>query len=94
MPKKLAPELLDQIEAEVGKHPDGVAVAHMVQLFEQQASRRSLTRLLDRLVRRKRIRVEGEKRGTRYFPATSIQGTLHATLEPLSLRQKAKSTSP
>ncbi len=90
MPKKLAPDLLDQIEAEVGKHPDGVAVARMVQLFEQQASRRSLTRLLNRLVRRKRIRVEGEKRGTRYFPATSIQGALHATLEPLILKAEGE----
>ena len=90
MPKKLAPDLLDHLEAEVRRHPDGVAVAHMVQLFEQQASRRSLTRLLDRLVRRKRIRVEGEKRGTLYFPATSIQGALHATLEPLTLKAEGE----
>lgn len=90
MPKKLSSDLLGHLEAEVGRHPDGVAIAHMVQLFEQQASRRSLSRLLDRLVRRKRIRVEGEKRGTRYFPASSIQGELHATLEPVILRAEGE----
>lgn len=90
MPKKLSSDLLDHLEAEVRRHPGGVAVAHMVQLFEQQASRRSLTRLLDRLVRRKRIRVEGEKRGTRYFPASSIQGALHATVEPVTLEAEGE----
>ena len=90
MPKKLAADLLDRLEAEVGRHPDGVAIARMAQLFENEASRRSLTRLLDRLVRRKRIRVEGEKRGTRYFPASSIQGSLHATLEPVTLRAESE----
>jgi hypothetical protein len=90
MPKKLAADLLDQLEAEVGRHPEGVAVARMVQLFEQQASRRSLTRLLHRLVRRKRIRVEGEKRGTLYYPASSIRGELHATAAPATLKAEAE----
>lgn len=89
MPKKLPADLLAQLEAEVTRHPDGVAVAHMVQLFEQKASRRSMTRLLERLVRQKRIRVEGEKRGTRYFPP-SIQGKLHATLDPVTLRAEGE----
>jgi len=90
MPKKLSSDLLDHLEAEVKRHPDGVAIAHMVQLFEQQASRRSLTRLLDRLVRQKRIRVEGEKRGTRYIPASSVQGTFQTTLEPFTLRAEGE----
>jgi len=90
MPKKLASDLLDHLEAEVRRHPDGVAIAHMVLLFEQKASRRSLTRLLDRLVRQKRIRVEGEKRGTRYFPTSSVQGTFQTTLEPFTLKAEGE----
>ena len=64
MPKKLASDLIDRIDAEIGRHPGGVAAATLVGAFEQEASARSLARLLERLARRERIRVQGKGRGT------------------------------
>ena len=47
----------------------------MLQAFKQEASARSLARILTRLVRHNRIQVRGEGPATRYFPPPAIQGT-------------------
>jgi len=90
MPKELAPDLKDRLEAEIGRHPEGISAGPLVKTFQSEASRRSLARLLKHLARKKRIRVEGEKRGTRYFPASSIRAELHATLAPVTLKAEAE----
>jgi hypothetical protein len=69
MPKKLASDLPDRLEAEIKRHPEGVAAGELVRVFARDASARSLNRLLKRLVRQQRISVHGAGRNTRYRAA-------------------------
>ena len=81
MPKKLADDLADRLEAEIRGRPEGVAAGSLVQAFANEASARSLARLIKRLVGRERIRVQGKGRTTRYLPASSSRsGAAHGTL--------------
>lgn len=82
MPKQLASDLADRLEAEVRRHPDGVAASALVRAFENEASPRSLARLLKRLVRHQRIRVQGRGRTTRYLPILANRGSMAATEAP------------
>lgn len=68
MPKKLPGELLNRLETEIHRCPDGVASGALVRSFAQDASPRSLKRLIQRLLRDKRISVDGKGRNTRYLP--------------------------
>ena len=68
MPKKLASDLVDRLEAEIGRHPGGVAAAALARTFADEASARSVARLLKHLVRRRRIRARGQGPATRYLP--------------------------
>jgi hypothetical protein len=77
MPKKLASDLADRLEAEIRRHPEGVAAGALVRAFEGDASPRSLARLLKRLIRHQRIRVQGRGRTTRYCPV--IYGSVAVT---------------
>jgi hypothetical protein len=54
-----------------------VAAGALVRAFEGDASPRSLARLLKRLIRHQRIRVQGRGRTTRYFPV--IYGSVAVT---------------
>ena len=74
MPIKLAPDLADRMEAEIRRHPEGIPAASLYKAFAEEASPRSLLRILDRLVRRERIVAKGGSRATRYLPLPSIQG--------------------
>lgn len=75
MPKKLASDLADRLETEIRRHPEGVAPGALVRAFEEEVSPRSLARLLKRLARRQRIRVQGKGRTTRYIPISAIHGS-------------------
>lgn len=77
MPKKLAADLLDRLEAEVRRHPDGVSGGVLVRAFANDASPRSLNRLLKHLIDRQRVSVHGKGPTTRYRPA--IYGDAAAT---------------
>ncbi len=70
MPKELPKDLTARLEAEIHRHPSGIGAGQLFQAFLQEASRRSLVRILNQLERRGRIRIKGERRGTRYLPAT------------------------
>ena len=69
MPKILAPDLADRIEAEICRHRYGAAPGVLAGGFAGEVSRRSLARLLDRLTKANRIRIQGKGRTTRYLPA-------------------------
>lgn len=68
MPKKLAADLAARIEAEIFRHPEGLAAGAVYDAFAKEASPRSLLRILERLVRHKKILAQGESRATRYLP--------------------------
>lgn len=78
MPKKLADDLADRLEAEIHRHPEGIPASSLYRAFAQEASPRSLLRVLDRLLRRKRVLAKGGSRATRYLPLPSIQGDMRA----------------
>ena len=63
------------MDAEITRHPDGIAPKLLFSRFAKEASPRSLARIVRGLARGKRIVVEGGGRTTRYFPASSIQET-------------------
>lgn len=86
MPKKLAPNLADRLEAEIARHPEGVAPTPLFKRFENEASARSLARIVKRLARRQRISVKGDGPATRYFPISSIQASV-ATAQGSSTAQ-------
>ena len=79
MPKKLAPDLADRLEAKIDRHPEGIAPTPLFKRFETEASPRSLARIVKRLARRKRISVKGDGPATRYFPVSQIQGSAAIT---------------
>lgn len=90
MPKKLAPDLPARLEAEVLRHSDGITAKSLLQGFKQEASARSLARILTRLVRHNRIQVQGEGPATRYFPPPAIQGTGRAVEGPDTARAEGE----
>lgn len=75
MPKKLATNLVDRLEAEIRGHTNGVTAATLVRAFREEASPRSLARLLKSLVQRRRIGVHGKGRTTRYIDLPEITGS-------------------
>lgn len=93
MPKKLAPDLADRMEAEIRQHPEGTPATSLYRAFAQEASPRSLLRILDRLVRRERILAKGGSRATRYLPPAPIKDivlAIDARETPLPLRAEAE----
>jgi len=86
MPKKLAADLADRLEAEISRHTDGIAAKSLFQGFAQEASPRSLARILARLVRHNRVRVQGEGPATRYLPPPPVQGTGNLVAAPATVR--------
>jgi hypothetical protein len=82
MPKKLNADLVDRLAGEIRRHPDGVGPRALVQAFAQEASPRSIGRLLKRLARHHRIEAKGEGRATRYLPAPTVQGSVQAIEAP------------
>lgn len=75
MPKKLAADLIARIEAEILRHPEGLAAGAVYESFAKEASSRSLLRILKRLVRHKKILAKGGSRATRYLPLPASQAT-------------------
>ncbi len=73
MPKNLASDLIDRLESEISRHPDGTAAAALARTFADEASARSVARLLKHLVRRQRIRARGQGPATRYFPVAASE---------------------
>lgn len=84
MPKKLPSDLPDRLEAEIFRHPDGMAAGALAHTFARDASPRSLKRLLKQLVRQERIRIQGTGRGTRYLP-TVITGRASLVASPATV---------
>ena len=68
MPKKLAADLAARIEAKILRHAEGLAPGAVYETFANEASPRSLLRILERLVRRGKILARGGSRATRYLP--------------------------
>lgn len=66
MPKELATNLPERLEAEVGRNANGASLADLAEKFSSEASRRSLTRLIDALLREKRLIKAGKGPSTRY----------------------------
>jgi len=75
VPKKLAADLIARIEAEILRHPEGLAAGAVYESFAKEASSRSLLRILKRLVRHKKILAKGGSRATRYLPLPASQAT-------------------
>jgi hypothetical protein len=86
MPKKLAADLADRVEAEMRRHPDGIAPAPLLKQFEKEASPRSLGRIVKRLARQQRISIKGGGPATRYFLNSKIQAGV-ATAQGTSTAQ-------
>ncbi|HVC12847.1 MAG TPA: Fic family protein [Burkholderiales bacterium] len=84
MPKKLANNLADRLEVEIRRHPDGAAPGVLVRAFANDASARSLGRLLKHLERRQRIRAQGKGRATRYFSIAQAKVIAQAPLPLLA----------
>lgn len=66
MPKKLATNLKDRVLEEIGRHDDGVSAGSLAEKFGEEASRRSLARIIKQLQRRGEIVAEGRARSVRY----------------------------
>ena len=84
MPKELPKDLATKLEAEIYRHPDGLGAGELFTPFLEQASRRSLVRILNQLERYGRIQIKGERRGTRYLPpapAVNAKDAVNATVE-------------
>jgi hypothetical protein len=73
MPKQLARDLPDRIEAEIGRHPEGVSATAVAGVFAKDGSRRSIMRIIEDLQRRKRIVAVGQARATRYRAVRALQ---------------------
>ncbi len=86
MPKELPKDLTARLEAEIHRHPSGIGAGQLFQAFLQEASRRSLVRILNQLERRGRIQIKGERRGTRYLPPA------HAVIERLEAKDTVDAT--
>jgi len=80
MPKKLAGDLIERLEAEIRRHSNGVCAAALAETFGKDASPRSLARLLKHLARGQRIRVRGMGRTTRYLPNVPGEAVAHVSL--------------
>jgi fido (protein-threonine AMPylation protein) len=81
MPKRLPPDLLDQVKALLRKYPGGLTLAELEESLRGVASRRSLQRRLDQWTRLQVIRAEGVRRGRRYFGSST---TAHTVITPPS----------
>ncbi len=86
MPKQLAADLADRLEAEIHRHPDGIAPAPLFAAFTGEASPRSLGRIVKRLAKNNRILIKGGGGSTRYHPALIIHGAAHVAEAPDTLR--------
>lgn len=74
MPKQLARDFNERLEAAIREHPERITAAELAKRFSAEASPRTLGRRLRHLVRHGRIVLQGGGRGSRYFPAP-IKGT-------------------
>jgi hypothetical protein len=82
MPKELATDLETRIESEVARQPNGISAGALARKFANEASRRSIARIIQTLLRRKSIVVEGQARSTRYRAANArITATVAASEE-------------
>lgn len=80
MPKKLPPDLLNQVAALLRQHPKGLTLGELEESFRGIASRRTLQRRLDLWARSGQVRDQGIRRGRRYFaPAAEITPPAAAT---------------
>jgi hypothetical protein len=66
MPKELASDLDRRVHAEVSRHSEGISAGMLARRFKNEVSRRSLARIIYRLLLQKSIVVEGKGRSTRY----------------------------
>lgn len=71
MPKRLAPNLLEQVIALLRHQPEGMSLAELEESLRGIVSRRSLQRRLDAWVGKHEVRAEGIRRGRRYFAPSS-----------------------
>ncbi len=85
MPKQLARDFNERIEAAIREHPEGVTAAGLADRFRQEASSRTLGRRLKQLLSRERVVLKGAGRASRYYPA-SIKGTANIVEAPDTLQ--------
>jgi hypothetical protein len=90
MPKKLATGLEDRVAAEIGRHTEGMAPAALLAVFSQEASPRSLGRIVKRLARRNRILIKGGGGSTRYHPHPPIRAEARLVEADDNLRANAE----
>jgi hypothetical protein len=69
VPKQLARDFNERLEAAIREHPEGIAAAELAERFRNEASSRTLGRRLKHLLRRERVVLKGAGRASRYYPA-------------------------
>ncbi len=89
MKKSILEHRANIVETVVCSHPDGISIQNIQDELNEDITRRSLQRLIKRLIEEGRIVKKGESRGTKYYPtavnATSkVQQTAAFGSEPVS----------
>ena len=82
MAKPIPEKALQDIEAVVSAHPEGVGLQAVLDALEQSLPRRTLQYRLKHLVNAGRLIKTGEKRWVRYFPADTERRTSSSVREP------------
>lgn len=92
MAKRIPEHELNSIEAIIKLHPEGVSLSQLFEELGSDVPRRTLQYRLKHLVQNGRIISEGERRGTKYLPATTKGWTATETSETdtVSLSVQAK----
>ena len=95
MPKQLARDFNERVEAAIREHPEGgITAAELAERFRHEASSRTLGRRLNHLVRRERVVIKGAGRGSRYFPAQQSGAVAHITLPAITVEGSGESYVP
>jgi hypothetical protein len=84
MPKKLPDDIEEQILTHVGNRPKGSGIEELSEVLGDQVSRRSLQRLLARLVEADRLNIDRRGRSSRYSIPAEVRGTDKEDYVPLS----------
>ena len=82
MAKQIPEKELQDIEAVVSAHPEGIGLQAVLDALEQSLPRRTLQYRLKRLVDAGRLIKTGEKRWVRYLPAHTERRTSSSVREP------------
>jgi hypothetical protein len=92
MPKRLPPDLLEQVRTLLEEHPNGLTLAAIEHSLRNVVSRRTLQRRLDEWTRAQAIRAEGIRRGRRYIYRSAMPEA--HTITPLTGTLNVQGRSP